>query len=189
MDSTRVQQLLDKYYNGHTSLHEEHELKSFFNGDVPDEFQVDKQLFMHLQNEMKTADPQFNVAASLNQLIDEQEEIKVKTIPYRRVGWWVYRFAATVAIIFSVYLAHEYIISPQLAMQEEKELKDTFENPELAYLETKKALLYLSANLNKGTEELKNLDKFNQSIEQLTKLSEIEKARNLLMQDDKPNNN
>jgi hypothetical protein len=185
MDTIKVRQLLEKYYEGHTSEKEENQLKSFFESNVPDEFRTDRDLFMKFKNEEKASNPDFDITETLNNLIDEQNEPKnEKSIRLKTYSSWLYRVAAVFALAVSVYLANEFIFSPDMARNDSIEVQDTYENPELAYLETKKALLYLSAQLNKGTEELKNIQKINQSIEQLTKLSEIDKARKLMIRDE-----
>lgn len=185
MDTNRARQLLDKYYDGKTSAAEELQLQQYFIGEVPEEFQIDKEIFEVMAVEKSASNPNFDIGKMLEDLIDEQDipnarkSIKLNTFSVA----WVYRIAAVIALAFTVYFANNYLISPKIAQEESTEIRDTYENPELAYLETKKALLYLSAQLNKGTDELKNIQKLNQSIEQLTKLSEIDKAKNLLLQE------
>ena len=177
MDSTRVRQLLEKYYEGQTSFEEENQLKSYFEGDVPAEFEVDKELFAGLANDKN--------ASMLNSLVDNQEETgKGKTVDLHKRLRWTLRIAAVLVLAFTIYMANHNSVEPVMVEEKQTEMEDTYENPELAYLETKKALLYLSAQLNKGTDELKNISKINQSIEQLTKLSEIDKARKMIIQNE-----
>ena len=185
MDTVRVQQLLDKYYQGQTSLKEEKLLIEYFKGDESSEFKTDKEIFLSLMEEKDASNPQFNVNEMLDGLIDEQDKPKKGKILKPGTMGWFYRVAAVIALALSVYLANQYLITTDIAKEEQTEMKDTYENPQLAYLETKKALLYVSAQLNKGTEELENIKKINQSIEQLTKLSEIDKAKNLIIQNEK----
>lgn len=189
MDTVRIRQLLEKYYEGQTSFEEENLLREYFKGDVPSEFKADKEIFLSLIKEKIASNPPFNVIDMLNNLIDEQDETKKSKIlkPGNFYSGWFYRVAAVIALALSVYLVNQHVISPNMAKEEQTEMQDTYENPQLAYIETKKALLYLSAQLNKGTDELKNIQKINQSIEQLTKLSEIDKAKNLIIQNEKKN--
>ena len=51
------------------------------------------------------------------------------------------------------------------------QVQDTYDDPLLAYAETKKILLKVSGNLNSGVDELKNVSEFNSGMEHLNKIS------------------
>jgi hypothetical protein len=49
----------------------------------------------------------------------------------------------------------------------------TFDDPELAYQEAQRTLLYISQTLNHGTKELSNISKLNSGIENLKNLEKL----------------
>ena len=140
MELTNIEKLIEKYENAETSLKEEALLKEYFSQeDVPTHLLEYKPLFVY-----------FN---------ESSEERFMKTIPLKRKKanlWWM-SIAASIALVFSVYIMN--YADTGLSAKEQKEA-------EIAMQETQKAFQMISQNLNKG-----------QNVA-IAGLSEFEKAQN-----------
>lgn len=144
MNQKRIEELLSKYYEGVSSLTEEQELKAFFEqSDVPEHLKAEQIQFnfyeaARQEKSSRTFEP------------DEHVTKSVQLKPYVRTAW---SMAASVVLVIGIYLF----------MQKADEPVNEYENPEIAYAETKKALLLISEKLNKGSRELDKLSKLNQT--------------------------
>jgi hypothetical protein len=164
MELNRIKQLLEKYYEGSTSLEEEQLLKDFFRyHPVPAELEADKELFLFTASEANVHPLNSPLEQRLTNWIDLQDvktNRKIKLI-------WVYRvtgIAATFAIVLTCYLMY---VQPKNKVA----IKDTYTNPEVAYAEAKRALLYVSEQLNKGTAPLGQVGKLNKEMNRLSTIS------------------
>ena len=82
MDYKYINQLLERYWNGETSLEEEQILRSFFSQIcVPEELAKYRPLFNYEQTETKTDRLGDDFDERLMSMIDEPQEIKVKAQP------------------------------------------------------------------------------------------------------------
>ncbi len=59
-------------------------------------------------------------------------------------------------------------------------MKDTYNDPLLAYAETKKILMKVSVNLNSGVNEMKSIKEFNAGLSELDKVSAFQTGLNQL---------
>lgn len=145
MELARIETLLEAYFEGNTSLAEEAILRDYFKGN-----RVDASLQMY--------QPLF---ASLEMAGSEvsQREIKIPTKPSGFQNTWWYGIAASVVVILTV---GGMLFSNPSISQEEKEALVTFN-------ESKKALLLLSENLNKGTGQLALVDQFAETKNRILK--------------------
>ena len=138
MDIKELRKLLQKYYNGETTLKEEDTLKKYFvdNPDINEEFRAEKEQFVMFDRAEKQEVPIEDFEKKLEILIDNQ---KVIYPVFKRNKVWIQiaAVAASVLIIFGVYNSIKYFSG-------KPDYKDTIEDPQLAYEETKKTLLYIS---------------------------------------------
>lgn len=138
-----IRELLDKYLDGNTSVEEERILRDFFTQrDVPKEFRTEALWFHHTGKQMAGNDEIGSLENDLSQWVDKQERTE-KSI---RMRSWIISIAAGFAILVGVSLFFKY--------RQSDTLKDTYEDPQIAYLEAKKVLMYVSETFNKGTEKL-----------------------------------
>jgi len=166
----QIKQLLGKYYDGNTSKEEEQFLKDYFRySSVPAELDTDKELFLYTASENNAVPLNSQFEQKLSNWIDEQGENEKKT---RRL-FWSYRIAgiaATFAIIVVCYLTlFQSKTNVPIALKD----KDTYDNPQLAYAEAKRALLYISQQLNKGTAPLSQVGKLNTGMNKLSSISSL----------------
>jgi hypothetical protein len=172
-----IKELLEKFYEGMTSKSEETELENFFmeTEKLPEELLADRDLFRSMSDLKEPMD----VPAGLQQkLIDRLDTAARSETRVRRIGLYsLSGLAAGLLVLLSVYLgiirdSHEQSIG-QYAI----------EDPEIAYIEARRALEYVSGKWNKGTSELENLQQVNKGMETVStmrKFSSGSRELNLL---------
>ena len=120
-----IELLIDKYYNGETSLEEEQQLQEFFHGEVvPDHLKTYQEQFRQTQLGGQLEWPEFSedkLFGKLDARLSEKAEPKVVQMPRQKASaeLWFYRIAAAVALVLVGYFAGrpggEGGIDPELA--------------------------------------------------------------------------
>lgn len=163
MDLDRIETLLEKYWECETSVEEEKELTEFFAGEqVPEKWRSFKPLFQYYQQERK--------ADALDGMFDETIIAQIepkrsfpRTGNLKKLFYNVARVAAVglIIAIAGYYLREDYkTTTAELG---------TFDDPKEAYEETKKALMMISKNFNKGRKQAQKVSVFNEAREKIRK--------------------
>lgn len=157
MKEEKLKELLDKYFNGDSSLEEELLLKRYFEGDIilPG-YEVERDIFSHFSNPGDIPSPSENFEARIRESIDRLEAGQRK--PFS--GRWYYAASGIAAILIIVF-------GLLFFLKNNSGPKDTFSDPAIAYAETMKVLNDVSAKLNRGTSTLKPITR----LESAAKLS------------------
>lgn len=137
MESNNIRQLLEKYFDGETSIEDENALKNYFSSDtVAPEFSQYKDLFG------------FYVA---EQTLASTKEFTIKKESNIRQ---ILSVAASVVVVLGIGF--------MLLKTQSEETSDlgSFDDPEIALIETQKALALIGQNLNKGKESISYLNKY-----------------------------
>ena len=155
-----MKNLIEKYFEGETTLREEAELREYFNsGEADESLRQYQPLFQHFENEREQG-----LNADFDQKLKGKLESSAKVVRMqRRERTWL-RIAAMVAVAIGAffYLQHPVTQPQQQAINWDKyEIKDE----KVAYDETVKALKLLSSKLNKGSK------KAAQEVEKMEKVS------------------
>ena len=111
MDYKYINQLLDRYWKGETSLEEEQILRSFFSQIcVPEELAKYRPLFNYEQTETKTDRLGDDFDERIMSMIDEPQELKVKAQPIRSSQRFapLFKAAAMVAIVLTLTQAAQF---------------------------------------------------------------------------------
>lgn len=168
MKIQEAEKLLAKFYKGETSVAEEDKLKKFFSEPgVPEHLKPDQDIFSYYSGSGSDARPGTELEKNILQAIRESDT-SYSTGPGRFTGqlYWITGIAATILIVIGSYFLFQ-----------RGEETDTFNNPELAYLETKKVLYFVSSKLNAGTNPIQQtLKKFDKGTSELKKMSELNKG-------------
>jgi hypothetical protein len=139
----KIRELLDKYLEGLTSTEEEDLLKTYFSeGNVPREFSAEAQWFTNAIRQKPDELAIASLEREMNLWVDKQDN-KEKSIRFKL---WASGIAAGVVLLIGATFLLKYY-------QSEKS-RDTYQDPQIAYLEAKKVLLFVSQSLNKGTDKL-----------------------------------
>ncbi|MBT0608130.1 hypothetical protein [Aequorivita echinoideorum] len=136
MESNKIENLLNAYFEGNTSLSEEKILKDYFNNHrVAEHLLQYKPIFVGLH------------VAGMEKSKQQLDTFEIKTSGIK--PWW-YSVAALLIIAFGV--GAFYLSQPQLTAEEKEAL--------VAFEKSKQAMMLLSENLNKGAGQLDLVDEF-----------------------------
>ena len=184
MERKVLQDRLEKYYKGLLEPEEVRELIRYFSGDdVPEGFEADRDLFRFLAE--SSEEPENSALEErMSQFVDRlerKEHRPVRQLTPFRVG---IAAAAAIALLVTAYLG--FLRNP---------IKDTFNDPAVAYAETQRILGFVSTKLNEGTGrmdllatamepagELEKLENLQLPAEQLRKFSELNSGIDLLQE-------
>ncbi|CAM3495705.1 hypothetical protein [Aequorivita lipolytica] len=143
MESVKIKQLLEAYFEGATSISEEKMLQDYFNNEkVADNLVQYQPIFVALKAAKEERSTMvFNLP---------------ETKPQTSKKWW-YSVAAILVVAFGV---GSFYFSQPSYTQEEKEALATFEK-------SKRAMMLLSENFNKGTERLTFVGQFERTKDKI----------------------
>ncbi|PTN09961.1 hypothetical protein [Mangrovibacterium marinum] len=154
MENNRIKELLDRYFDGQSSLSEEQELHAYFSsGEIDAEFLPYAELFngvSELQQDQQ--------APSEEQLMDyilEHEHREKSKIRY--LWQTVSSIAAALLIALLVYTSQ----------QDKTHWDDSFNDPNIAYAEATKTLHFVAAKYQAGMGQLKPVAKVSQAVKPL----------------------
>ena len=160
MDSKKAEALRKKYWEGTTSSEEENQLKNQL-GSGNHHNDPEEEYFRFLKNEKLEEPLDQNFDDEFMQMVRQQDS-GTRQIKINR--YWM--AAAAVAAILSIGIIFNQG-SFKSSPTETAELVDTYEDPQQAFEETKKALMFLSAKLNQGSDYAAEFSKFEASQKQL----------------------
>lgn len=139
----KIELLLEKYFEGETSLQEEKELQEYFNSENVDaSLEKYRPMFSYFQK------------AGLEEF--KQKESPVKVSKKRKLFWKIGIAATFLSIFFGV--------SYYLKQQQEAEV---------AFEQVKEALQMISFNYNKGTKKIEYLKDFETTTNKIINLNEL----------------
>jgi len=137
----RIEELLEKYNNGETTLQEEQQLKNYFSQEtVAPHLEVYKPMFMYF---LQTQNEQFT------------KEIPLQAKKTYTLYKWI-SVAAIAVLMFAVYTQ----VGNQL-----KSIDQLSQDELLAYNQTMEAFNLLASKFNKGTESINALALMSNSLE------------------------
>jgi hypothetical protein len=171
MNLQRIEDLIGKYEMGEASPDEEMQLKDFFmSKDVPFHLKKYKTLFAFYKLAGKEELPDIDFDEKILSAIEERKVIPMN--PNKRIKlFYISAVAAGMLILFGLFFRYGINGNPQ---------NETFDDPMLAYAETKKILMKVSANLNSGVNEMKSIKEFNNGLSELEKVSAFQTGLNHL---------
>lgn len=136
MELHNIKQLLEKYFEGETSLQEEKELKNYFSSEnIAPELVQYQNMFGYFSKEKATE--------SKIEIVLEKKSNSRK---------WLGMVASIV-----ILLGIGFTFLKQPVQQDDL---GTFDDPEIALIETQKALNLIAENLNKGKEKMYYLQEY-----------------------------
>jgi len=148
MNSEEIKHLLQKYFDGDTTLEEEIFLKNFFSGgDIPEELNVEKEIFRYFILSAEIPEPSADFEEKIFSAIGHEDSNIIQTGRRMRLYLTLTGAAAGLLILAASYFFFTGRPEP----------RDTYSDPELAYAETMKILVDVSSRLNKGTKSLRQL--------------------------------
>jgi hypothetical protein len=184
MNLQEIDKLLEKYFDCDTSLAEERKLRQFFaSGNLPPKYLELAEYFSYLgeEKDVLLKDPSFD--ARIQEHVDESRLARLFDL---RRPWiyWTTGVAASLLILLAIFVRFDPLGG---------KINNAYEDPEVAYQQAKKVLLYVSAQMNKGTKDLQKIDKFDQGLQNvqpvasftrglddINRLDEVDKVKNMI---------
>ncbi len=158
MDSEKLEQLLKKYWDCETSLEEEQQLRAYFrSGDVPDNLKEVATLFSYFEESRKKTITDIDFDRNVMSRISTRSKGK-------RIQ--LMNNALRIAAGISVLIVAGWFVTREVRSSMPE---DTFENPDVAFQETKKALLMISRSFVSAQEKAKKVSIFNEAQETVQK--------------------
>lgn len=146
MELDKIEILLEKYFEGETTIAEENELKKYFSSsDVAQHLEHYRGMFGYF-------------TAAKEQRFEQVIPLKTKT--QKKVAWL--SIAASVVVLLGLFTFYNQNISQNQDL-------GTYDDPEKAFQETQKALNLLSKNVNVGVEGMQYVQEYQQSTELIFK--------------------
>jgi hypothetical protein len=161
MDSKKIEALLQKYWNCETTLEEEQQLRQYFQHEaIPEPWKETAALFRYFEENKKK---------SLNDVaFDSRVMNTVQTSKRGKMVKFFYntmRIAAGVTVLFTA----TWFIRNEVRKTTPQEMVDTYDDPKLAFEETKKALLMISKGFGTAETQTKKINMFNEAQEEIKK--------------------
>lgn len=183
MKRHEIEQLLERFYAGKSTLIEEEKLKNYLKDPgIPECFIADKAYFEFLEDE---------AGMELDKTFDEKilQSIESKKESSNSMQMWTYRLSSVAAVIL-VFL----LVWFGTDLLQPKEVYGTISDPSLAFYEAQKAMDEVSKKMNKGLQPAEktvqkidknvkrvgDLKKMNQALENTKNLRKIDQAGDLL---------
>lgn len=151
MELDRIENILEKYFEGETTIAEEKELKEYFSSS-------------NVAQHLEQYKPVFGYFSQVKQQKSTQE-IPLQT-KKRNVAWLSIAASAVVLLgIGTYFFVSEKNIAPAVTQSE----LGTYDNPEEALEATQKALALLSNNVNVGIGSVQYINEYEQSKNKIFK--------------------
>jgi len=166
----RIEELIKKYWEGNSELEEEELLKGYFAHNKSEKLEEVYFNFISHSKEEKLNDPDFD--AGILRKIDKKEGRK-RSI-FQMINW---RVAAAIIVLFTasiIFFSRKPETQVDKSGSENLVTMDTYDDPEKAFEETKKALLFISNKMKKGNEYALEFGKFSESQENLKKTTGLD---------------
>jgi len=167
MAYSELKALLEKYYDGETSLKEVRRIRELLaDKNIGSEFETERHIFGFFDESRKNANP----PSSLNEDIMEAIDLKRKegkVFSFRQPIRWA--MAAAASLLFVFYIS-------QRVDRQSVKMVDTYKDEKKAYKATKKVLGFVSGKLNAEALKLKELSAINDNLSHIDNLKKLDKA-------------
>ncbi|HEY8512831.1 MAG TPA: hypothetical protein VIL31_12815 [Cyclobacteriaceae bacterium] len=169
MDSKELERLLQKYWACETSLEEEQMLRDYFRTNSPTDATRDAAaMFAYF-------DVQRNRQLQDSSIEDKAVGVaKKKVRPFNRFINGSMRIAAGIAVLAVAV----WFVRNEIRESTPQEMIDTYSDPELAFEETKRALMIISKGFSTAEQQARKLDLFNEAQQKVRNSVTDEKEAN-----------
>lgn len=161
MDSEKIDELINKYWNCETTLEEEEQLHTFFrSSSVPERMKETALLFRYFNEQKHKSLTDVSFERSVIRKINAPKKGKVTSLLYNSM-----RIAAgIIVLILAVWL-----VRMEVRETTPLEMEDTYDDPKMAFEETKKALMMISRSFGTAEEQAKKINLFNEAQQDIKK--------------------
>ena len=160
MDS-KINELLNKYWNCETSLEEEQQLRDYFKGsEFPEGLKETAELFRYFEEQKNKSLTDVSFDAEVLKRINAPKRGKLVNLFYNTM-----RIAAGVAVLAAAF----WFVKTEIRNSTPQATADTYDDPKLAFEETKKALMMISKSFGRAEAETKKINILNEAQEDVKK--------------------
>ena len=181
MTTREIEALLEKYFEGNTTLQEENILRVFFrSSDVPDHLKSYQEMFGYIaeQRVEQLNNPVFEHKLS-ELLVDEPAKIlEISALSHRNRFVYITGIAATILLMVGLFFTYN-----QDVFKGEKS-NHLNANQELAYAEASEALMIVSANLNAGLKQVDRLQMVDKAMKNVQLLNRFYQYQSIIINPD-----
>lgn len=146
MESGKIEILLEKYFEGETTIAEEKELTNYFSSS---------DVAQHLEQYK----PLFGYFSTAKEQLFSQEITPLSKPDIKRNRAWL-SIAASVVVLLGAGTFTYFNYDNNKASKQDL---GTYDDPEVAFRETQKALSLLSQNVNVGVESMEHIQEYQNS--------------------------
>ncbi len=154
MDLKQVEIILEKYWEGNSSLEEERLIKDFYTyGEVPEHLEIYRDVFLM---------PEIAVNPNLDKEFDKEIIEKINSTPTQ--NRWNFLKIAAVGLVLIIASISVFQIDNEEILAE-----DTTESPEAALAETKRAFLLIADAMMISEQQVMMFSKLDETNEKIKK--------------------
>ena len=151
MDSEKLHGLLQKYWNCETTLEEERLLQAYFRGSIPEALKDTASLFRYFDEQRRKG---------ISDLSFERQVMnKVRGGGKTRMTSFIYNSMRIAAGIVVLVMA-VWLVRMEVRKADTVEITDTYDDPRMAFEETKKALMMISRSFSTAEEQARKINLF-----------------------------
>lgn len=162
MNDKIIEQYLAAYYDGTATEQEEQVLDAFFSKtDLPERWKEDQQIFLMLRDSAKITLPE-GLSERLEKRLNEHIAKKNRRFTLRGNFYKIAGVAAAILLCLGITFYQNSSYSDKVNVT-----ADTFEDPYEAAKVAEQALTFLSLNLNKGVDQMKDAEKEMQQVNEI----------------------
>lgn len=179
-----IERLLERFYEGETTLEEEKLLRDFFRGnDVPGHLQEHRALFGYYAEEKEVALASGDFDAKLNDRLKAAgEEPAVSYLhPHRRRMMFLSGIAAGILLLAGLLFTFRTEVFNGLSAHRQAEA-------ELTLATTREALMVVSDNLNHGLRQMERLKTLDKAMKELETFNKFYQYQLIIINPDKMTN-
>jgi hypothetical protein len=177
MNIKEIEALLEKYYEGETSLAEEKKLKDFFlSNNIPLEWESHKIQFLYFHEDLK------------DEIDDRELEERVFAEEVQPSGFSLPSHSSRFYYLSGIAATFLLLIGLIFIFREEADKKPgreaNFNDPELVFYQTRDILALVSVNFNKGIDKMQYLGQFDKAMQKMQMLSKFYQYELLIINPD-----
>jgi hypothetical protein len=159
MDSNRIDDLLNKYWNCESTLEEEQELREYFKGkNIPEQLRETASLFRYFEENKKKDLHDASFDKEILERVKSPKKTAISRVLYNSM-----RIAAGIAVL----VVATWFVRNEIRKSSPTQVVDTYNDPKMALEETKKALLMISKGFGKAEEKAKKITLFNEAQQKI----------------------
>ncbi|MEI7896766.1 MAG: hypothetical protein WCJ26_06990 [bacterium] len=185
MNTSEIEVLLEKFYEGETSLQEERMLRDFFREQrVPAHLLSHQPLFafMSAEQQNEITSPEFDQKLTSKLLIEPDKTPVVRLLPQRPSRLIIMSIAAGILLLVGLFL------TIQLDVFKNPLKQSGSTNSEISYADASQALMLVSANFNTGLKQVERLQMVDNAMKNVQLFNKFYQVQTLIINPDEISN-